>query len=218
MKNTRYALLLVPLTFAFLAVIRPEVFFFRAAVSASCAVILWFMSGYHGVRWVIAALLVSIGGDWFMSHIGSVPIRFLYGVCLFFIAHLGFLCFCLKNGRINLYVLLPVLAGYLVFFFVALLPALSLPILFISILVYVLVSCFSLAAAAGLRLQSATRWVFSLGIGLLMFSDTLIALRSFARVRGLGFLILPTYFASHIVITLALMLYRRDTQKRINSV
>jgi uncharacterized membrane protein YhhN len=189
----------------------PGVFFFRAAVSASCAVILWFMSRYNGVRWVMAALLISIGGDWFMSHIGSVPIRFLYGVCLFFIAHLGFLYFCLKNGRINLYVLLPVLAGYLVFFFVVLLPALSIPILFVSILAYVLVSCFSLAAATGLRFSSATRWVFSLGIGLLVFSDTIIALRSFVRITNLGFLVLPAYFASHVFITMALILYRRDS-------
>jgi uncharacterized membrane protein YhhN len=197
--------------FTVLAVIRHDVFLFRAAVSASCAVILWFMSGYHGIRWVIAALLISIGGDWFMSHIGDVPIRFLYGVCLFFIAHLGFIYFCLKNGRINMYVLLPVLAGYLVFLFVVLLPALSLPILFVSILAYVLVSCFSLATAAGLRLPSATRWIFSLGIGLLMFSDTIIALRTFAGVTGLGFLVLPAYFASHVFITMALILYRRDS-------
>jgi hypothetical protein len=208
-KNTRYTLLLVPAIFTILSLVRPDIFLFRAAVSVSCAVILWFMSGYSSVSWVIAALLVSIGGDWFMSHIGSVSIRFIYGVCLFFIAHLGFLFFCLKNGRINLYVLLPVLAGYLVFFFVALLPALSTPILFVSILAYVLVSCFSLALAAGLRLPSATRWVFTLGIALLMFSDTLIALRSFVGYRDLGFLILPTYFASHIVITLALMLNRQ---------
>jgi uncharacterized membrane protein YhhN len=169
------------------------------------------MSGHHGVRWVIAALLVSIGGDWFMSHTSGLSIGLLYGICLFFIAHLSFLCFCLKNGRINLFVLLPVLAGYLVFFFVALLPALSMPIMLVSILAYLLVSCFSLAVATGLRLPSATRWIFSLGICLLMFSDTIIALRRFVGYTDLSFLVLPTYFSSHLFITLALILYRRDS-------
>jgi hypothetical protein len=215
MKNIKYAILIVPFIFAVLAVTRPDVFFFRAAVSASCAVILWFMSGYKGIRWVIAALLVAIGGDWFMSHTSGVPVRFLYGVCLFFIAHLGFLFFCLKNGRINLYVLLPVLAGYLVFFFIALHPALSIPIMLVSVLAYLLVSCLSLAAAAGLRLPPATRWLFSLGIGLLVFSDTIIALRRFAGHTGLGFLVLPAYFASHVVIAFALMLTPRALYPRV---
>jgi hypothetical protein len=206
MKRIRYTILIVPVLFTVLAVARPDVFFFRAAVSVSCAVILWFMSGYKGIRWVIAALLISIGGDWFMSHTSGLSIGLLYGICLFFIAHLGFLYFCLKNGSINLYVLLPVLAGYLVFFFVALLPALSMPIMLVSVLAYLLVSCFSLGVAAGLLLPPATRWIFSLGIGLLVFSDTIIALRRFVGYSDWGFLILPSYFASHIIITFALIL------------
>jgi hypothetical protein len=191
---------------------RHDVFFFRAAISASCAVIVWFMSRYKGFRWVVAALLVSIGGDWFMVHTGGVPMRFIYGVCLFFTAHLGFLYFCLKNGHINLYVLVPVLSSYLVFFVVALRPALQSPVLFVAILAYLLVSCFSFAAATGLRLQPATRWIFSTGIALLVFSDTLIALRIFVGYADWSFLIQPTYFASHFVVTTALILYGRDSE------
>ena len=208
MKHLKYAILLIPLTFTILSV-NGYGFLFRGAVSASCALILWFMSEHaanHSIRWVMAALLISIAGDWFMSHIGGVPVRFIYGVGLFFVAHVCFLCFCLKNGRINKYLLLFVLALFLTFFFTALLPALlSHAALFVAVLCYLLISCLSLSAAAGLRLSSLTRWLFSFGIALLLFSDTLIALGSFAGYPQLRFLILPTYFLSHIFITMALI-------------
>ena len=208
MKYLKYSTLLIPLIFTVLAVNRYG-FLCRAAVSLSCAVILWFMSGHtanHSIRWVMAALIVSIAGDWFMSHSGGVPVRFIYGVAFFFVAHVGFLCFCLKNGRINRYLLAFVLAGYLTFFFIALLPALlSHAAILVAVLLYLLISCFSLAAAAGLRLSCATRWIFTFGIALLVFSDTLIALKDFAGYPPFSFLILPTYFLSHIFITMALI-------------
>ena len=211
MKDYKIAVLLIPLIFVILAV-KGHGFFYRGAVSASCAVILWFMSDHgknRGIRWVVAALLVSIAGDWFISHSGHAPDRFVCGICLFFAAHIGFVCFCLKNGRVNGYLLLFVLAVYLTFFFVALLPALRpRPVLLAAVLLYLLISCFSLAAAAGLRLSPATRWIFTLGIALLVFSDTIIALRNFAGYSQLRYLILPTYFMSHVFITASLIRIR----------
>jgi len=208
MKNFKYSVLLLPVLFTVLAVTGWG-FIYRAAVSASCAIIVWFLARQFAgnSKWyVIAALLVSIAGDWFMSHTSGFPVRFIYGVCLFFVAHLGFIAFCLKNGRINRIVLLVMLTGFLAFFFIALLPALSQPVLFIAVLAYLIVSCLSFSVATGLQLPSVIRWCFSFGIALLVFSDTLIALKDFAGYKGAGFLILPTYFASHIVITLALSL------------
>ena len=206
-KFIRFAVLLVPVLFAVFAVMRWG-FIFRAGVSASCAIIVWYMmrrfSG-HGKWYLIAALLVSIGGDWFLSHTRGIPVRFIYGVCLFFVAHLGFIGFCLKNGRINRYVLFPVLTAYLIFFFVALRPAISYPIEFIAVLAYLIISCFSFAFATGLRLTFPSRLIFSFGIALLVFSDTLIALKDFVGYKSFAFLILPTYFVSHIVITLAII-------------
>ena len=208
MKQFRFALLLIPVTFTVFALMGWG-FIFRAAVSASCAIIVWFiLKKFTGnSKWyLISALLVSICGDWFMSHSSGNPVRFIYGVCLFFIAHLGFIVFCLKNGRTNWYVLFIMLTGFLAFFFIMLRPALTDPVLFITVLSYLLVSCFSFAVATGLRLTPATGLCFSFGIALLVFSDTIIALKDFTGHKELGFLILPTYFASHIVITMALML------------
>ena len=207
MKKFRFAVLLIPVLFAVFAV-KGWGFIFRAGVSASCAIIVWFMmrqSTGHGKWYLIAALLISIGGDWFMSHIRGVPVRFIYGVCLFLVAHLGFIGICLKNGRINRYVLFPLLTAYLIFFFVALRPAISHPVEFIAILAYLIISCFSFAFATGLRLTFPTKLIFSFGIALLVFSDTLIAMKNFVGHKDFAFLILPTYFASHIVITLAIM-------------
>ncbi len=208
MSNNKYVpyFILIPVLFAIFAVTGCG-FFYRAAVSASCVVILCLFPAKEissSIRWVIAALIISIGGDWFMSHVNGLPVRFIYGICLFFAAHVGFLCFCLINGHIRWQVLLPVLTCYQVFFFVMLRPASMQPALLIAVVMYLLVSCFSLAAATGLRLP-AIRQRFSAGIALLVFSDTIIALKVFAGCTGLGFLILPSYFASHILITWSLM-------------
>lgn len=208
LKDFRLTVLLIPIMFTVFALMGWG-FFYRVVVSSSCAIILWLMMKRFtdNSKWyVIVALLVSICGDWFLSHSRGVPVRFIYGVCLFFVAHLGYVAFCLKNGRINLYVLFPMLTGFLIFFFVALRPALSEPVLFVAILAYLLVSCLSFAVATGLRFKPVAKWCFSFGIALIVFSDTLIALKDFVGNKSLSYLILPTYFGSHIVITLALLL------------
>ena len=214
MSKRKYLVILIPIVSAIFVVtgwgfeLTGWRFPFRAAVSVSCAVILWLMFGQEvrrTVGWVIAALLVSSVADWFMMNSGKVQVYFLYGVCLFFVAHVCFLVFCLKNGRIDRWLLLSLLTGYLAFFFLVLRPAIFNPILLAAVLAYLLISCFSLAAAAGLRLSAMMRWCFTAGIALLVFSDTIIALKDYAGYKELGFLILPTYFASHIIVTLALI-------------
>jgi uncharacterized membrane protein YhhN len=185
-------------------------FFFRAGVSFSCAVIVCLASGQalRRTKWyVIAGLVVSVFGDWFMVNRGGNSTLFIYAIGLFFIAHVCFCSFCIVNGRIDKGVLLALLTGYLPFFFVELRPALTQTPLFAAVMAYLLVSCLSLSAAAGLRLPAVVRATYMLGIALFVFSDTIIALRSFTPYRGdLNSLILPTYFASHVVIALALML------------
>jgi len=214
MKKIKYLILLVPIISAIFVLtgwgydLTGWRYPFRACVSVSCAVILWLTSGQELRRtiwWIIAALLVSCVADWFMMRSGRVPAYFLYGVCLFFVAHVGFLVFCLKNGRVDRWLLLLVLTGYFAFFFLVLRPAISDPVMLAAVLAYTIISCFSLAAAVGLRLSAMARWCFTTGIALIVFSDTIIALKDFTGYKALGFLILPTYFACHIMITLALM-------------
>ena len=74
-----------------------------------------------------------------------------------------------------------------------------------AVLVYLLISCFSLGAAVGIRAGRWIRWPYVLGIFLILFSDTIISFREFVGYRELDFLILPTYYAAHIIITFSLL-------------
>ena len=207
-KSDRLFLLLIPILFTISAVLGHG-FFFRAGVSLSCAVIVWLTAGQvlrQTKWWVIAGLVVSVFGDWFMVIRGNNPALFITAISLFFIAHACFCAFCLVNGRISRWFLVGLLAYYLAFFVVSLSPALTHPGLFAAILAYLLMSCVSLSAAVGLRLPTIVRVTYALGVGLFVFSDTIIALAVFAKYRDLSFLILPTYFATHVVLALALTL------------
>lgn len=208
MKKVHYLLILIPIIFVILVFVEKD-FVFRAGVSGSCALIL-ILAGdknlsRHTIWLVIAALLVSIPADWFLCNKRGMEIRFVYGIALFFLAHCGYLAFTLKNGKINKKTLIGLLTVYLIFFIVMLMPSISNGVLLAAVLMYLIISCLSVAGAVGLKTDKFTRWIFAFGIGLLAFSDTIIALKEFGGYREYGFLILPTYFASHIVVTLALM-------------
>jgi hypothetical protein len=68
-------------------------------------------------------------------------------------------------------------------------------------LAYLFVSCFSLGAAWGIRFGGWAKWLYVTGIVLILFSDTLIALAEFMGYDQWDFLVLPTYYLAHIVIT-----------------
>jgi uncharacterized membrane protein YkvI len=73
-------------------------------------------------------------------------------------------------------------------------------------LFYLLISCFSFAAAAGInRLTAMAKWSYVSGIFLILFSDTIIAFKEFTLFQSLNFLILPTFYLAQICITFSLM-------------
>jgi len=204
-----YFLLIIPLLLAFFAVAGLG-FFFKAAVPGSCALILVFLfrnqlKSLPDIWFIVAAFLFSIVGDWFLSNKGDSFMMFSAGIGLYLLAHLGYLCFALKNGRLHVLFTILVLAGYLLFFFVKLYPALDDTVLLIAVLLYLLVSCISLGAAFGIRLTPVVKWSYFAGVTLVLFSDTIIALNEFTSYGALNFLILPTYYAAHISITYALL-------------
>jgi uncharacterized membrane protein YhhN len=146
----------------------------------------------------------SMVGDYFLSHRPGHPGYFVYGIGAFFVAHLGYLGFALKNGRISWLALGLLLLGYLPFFGFYLHPAMPDPVLRYAALAYLLVSCVSLAAAWGLRLEWQPKTAYVAGIGLVLFSDTIIAFSEFLRYREWNALILPTYYLAHMCVALAL--------------
>lgn len=72
-------------------------------------------------------------------------------------------------------------------------------------LVYLLISCFSLGAAMGIKAVPVIKWAYVFGITMDLFSDTIIAFKEFASFKQLSFLILPTYYLAQISVTFSLI-------------
>ena len=135
---------------------------------------------------------------------------FAAGIGLYFLAHAGYLVYALKNGSLNKGFTGFVLFVYLMFFVWVLWPAIDEPILLAAVLIYLLISCISLGAAIGFRVRPRIKWSFFAGIGLILFSDTIISFKEFTSYQHLNFLILPTYYAAHMIITFVMVKRAED--------
>lgn len=215
--NRAFLLLLIPLISGIFA-LNHFGFPFKAGVAASGILILWWvyfgkLSQSKDVWAIFGAFLFSIAGDWFLSNRNGETSRFIMGIALFFLAHVGYLTFALMNGRLNRLLTLIILAAYLGFYFFMLSLGIEDKTLKVAALCYLLISCFSLGAALGMKGNSAFRWLYVFGIVLVLFSDTIIALREFVKYKDLDFLILPTYYLAQISVTASLMV-RKLSQKQ----
>jgi len=212
-----YGLLTIPVVFAILALAYHD-FAFKAGVAGTGIILLLIL--YSGklretrdIWMIIVAFLFSIGGDWFLSNRHGDTNMFVAGIGLFFIAHIGYLTYGLMNGRLNKAFTVTLLTAYLLFFFLKLYPSIGDRVLLFAALVYTLISCFSLGAAAGINGNAVDKWVYFFGILMVLFSDTIIAFSEFTEYGDLGFLILPTYYLAQISVTLSLMMKRMNVKK-----
>lgn len=208
-KNPIYFMLIVPILFSLLAYTGYG-FEFQLAVPASCIVIIALayrrrMRASADIFYIIGAFVFSMGGDWFLVNKGDSFVMFAAGIGLYFFAHLCYLIFALINGKIHKVSLIGLLVIYLAFYVFILYPAIDEKILSVFSLVYLLISCASVAAAAGISLYKPSKWAYLAGIIFILLSDTIIAFKEFLAYDELNFLILPTYYAAHICITFALV-------------
>ena len=206
-KSLYYGLLLGQVLSAVLA-LTVGGFLFQSGSAALGALAIFWLMGSKGFRridlWlVIGAFAFSIAGDYFLSNRGGDPMLFVYGIGLFFVAHLGYLGYALCHGKISLRATALLCAAYLIFFFTALYDGIPDPVLMWAALAYLFVSCFSMGAAWGMQPGGRGKWLYVGGIGLILFSDTLIAFREFMAYTRWDFLILPTYYLAHILVTVA---------------
>lgn len=208
-----YWLMLFPVVSAILALVYHN-FVFKAGVAGTGIMLLVIL--YYGklkesgdILMILIAFLFSIGGDWFLSNRHGDISMFITGIGLFFFAHVGYFTYALMNGRLNRIFTLILLAAYLLFFFLKLYPSIDDRILLFAVLTYTLISCFSLGAAIGIKDNPFVKWIYFFGILMVLFSDTIIALREFAAYDNLQVLILPTYYLAQISITLSCMVKRR---------
>lgn len=207
--NWAYLLLVIPAVMAVLALNHWGFFFKSGSAGAGILILglLYFrkLLCARDVWMIIVAFAFSIAGDWFLSHRHGETIRFVIGIALFFFAHVGYLSYALMNGRLHRFFTVILLVGYLLFYFLEMAPAISDRSLMVASLIYLLISCFSLGAAVGLKADPLEKAAFILGIFLVLFSDTIIALREFIGVKEYGYLILPTYYLAHLSITFSLI-------------
>ena len=214
MKEKIIWLLLLPLAVG-VAANQTDYLPFKMAVPSLCALILlWAYQGRPAYRLDVAAVVLafvfSAVGDYFLSNKGGTEIYFVVGIGMYFIAHLGYLAYAWRNGRIHRIVLGVLLVGYLIYYFVSLNPAISDPVLSGAVLLYLLISCLALAVAAGITLPAEQKWLYVFGIAMIVLSDTAISFNEFLDYRAFNWLILPTYYLAHLTVTLSLLLRQRE--------
>ena len=163
-------------------------------------------SGAGVYKWPMAAgLLISVAGDWFLSHQSGAPNRFLYGVAMFFLAHC---LFCVGAGmrfRVNVPALVigcALVIGYALYMGARVLPHVDAG-LKIPLVMYAMVSVASLYMAMSMKGDLRVVTVYILGIAAILFSDTMIAENIYLGSRMAGRLVHPTYYLSHLLIALS---------------
>jgi uncharacterized membrane protein YhhN len=171
----------------------------KMAVAVSCAIILaWTLGWGHPSRrdswWVVVALCFSAAGDWFLFNKDHGEAYFLGGIASFFCAHLGYLVFASRQGRLDWRVLGILLGVYLLYYGFCLRPAIKSLEMALAVLFYLLISCVVFSTAWGMRMGAQLKWPFITGVGLIVFSDTLISFSEFLRWKQWNWLILPTYY------------------------
>ena len=215
----RYIVLIIPIILGIVAV-TTDYLPFKMGVPLVCALIvlgIYFLDRPQrgDLFWLVAAFVFSAIGDYFLSNKGGHESYFVIGIGLFFLAHIGYLTFALRNGRISWLALVILLVGYLLYYFLALNPAIDDGVLSTAVLLYLLISCVAFAAAFGLRLTGLVKWLYVTGIFFILFSDTIISFNEFLQYKALNWLILPTYYLAHITISAAVL--RRADENRASS-
>ncbi len=157
--------------------------------------------------WIVAAFFLSFAGDFVLGNWGGGFQGFIGGVALFFLAHLGYIGYSLSRGRLVWLLLLLLLVVFGAYHLILLHPAIGNNITSAAVLAYIIVSCVSLSAAAGAGTTASklSRLLYFLGIASLVFSDLLIAQKKFLHEGSLYAVMMPTYFASQLLVTAALI-------------
>lgn len=177
-------------------------YIFSALITAACALAA-LLSGPKNALWLlIAGLVMSIAGDWFMAHQRRSPLNFFFGVGGFGIAHMLFIAYALTRWRFCPWALaaaVALLIGYALYFVLRVYPRIDAPTT-AAITVYALLSIAGLYCAFSLNAPMPEKILYILGIASILFSDTMIAESLFLRQKWAGPLILPTYYLCHILL------------------
>lgn len=162
------------------------------------------------LKFIPAAFIFSIIGD-YLLHIAHEKgaAFFIAGVAAYFIAHLSYIAFTMRRGKVNWWmfgVLCGIFGLYFIFLLIPGIPSLGVRI---AVLFYVLVSAFSVSTASALPLgptmNRAGKLLILGGICSLVVSDIILSLHDFVHIDAGYFLMLPLFYLSQVLVTLGLI-------------
>ncbi len=149
-----------------------------------------------------AGLGTTMIGDYFLAvrHSPLDSPGFIYGVAGFSLAQTLWIAFFARNYKINCKLWIGLLICIGIFLSVRIFPSLPSSTLGVVLGIYTFLSITSMAFACGSNSRS-----FAAGIGMLLFSDTMIAYGYILKIPFLGDLVGITYLGSMVLITVAII-------------
>lgn len=152
--------------------------------------------------WLVVALVASAAGDIFLSNLDDGGDRFfLIGTSFYVVAHLGYVVAMRLRGRFHRASLIVGGAVVGAVAFDGMVPQIDSPAVAALVVVYTIISAVSLSAAVGVGDCHGSRLRVSVAVLCIIVSDIAIGYRLFLGNPFLDPIILPTYFAAHILFT-----------------
>jgi hypothetical protein len=184
-------LLVVPAAFAYFAC-KTNKYALKTMQTLACLLIVLIsglISGADYFYYLCAAFFVSVFGDYFLSYKHKNENFFVYGIALYFLAHVVYLLYIVMSFdiRIIVFVILIVVlsVGYLTYYFMTLKKLIS-GVMAGAALSYLIISCVVLALALSAELAAGAKVLMTAGIALIVISDTIIAETDFKKKKHLG--------------------------------
>ncbi len=195
--------LIIPIFFAVMS-IRTGNFYYNLGVTGVCILLLVFSPQPMAAVPVMACLLISILGDYFMGHQQNDNKYYLFGIVAFFFAHCCLIWYAAPkcDFPIWLFVVGGLLAlGYGLYLAQRILPHVKDIKMQVAMVCYASASVIALMLAIGMNVPLLQRVLYALGVASIVFSDTLICECDFAGNQAPARAIMPTYFLCHLLIT-----------------
>lgn len=203
MRLALWAALLLPVGAMALG-LKTKKYVWNCVLTLSCAAIVILTGRGKMMAPLVAALAVSVVGDYFMGHKNGKPIRYILGIAFFLLAHLAFIWYAAGRfaGSARIFIAGGALIGMLLWYLSArVLPKLKgqRPMQ-IAVTLYSLVTGVSVVAAAGMQAGQFEALLYAVGIVMIALSDTMIAETDFVGNKEWQSYIMPTYYLCHILV------------------
>lgn len=150
--------------------------------------------------WLVFALVVSAAGDVFLSNLDAGGDRFfVVGTFLYVFAHFGYIYAMRLRGRFHFVSLIVAGAVIGAIGIGGMVPYIESAMIAFLVTFYTVISAVAMAAAVGVRVLPGSRFRVGAAVLCIIVSDIAIGYRLFLDNPVLNPVILPTYFAAHLL-------------------